>query len=173
MTDVLSWTKRDEAKACCEHSPGPVQNLEHVARLLHSGIAEPNYEPFRRSELYPTKRGFTNDCGDSDGTSIVRCGALTHADLRDRATKQAARKDGRYPCGALIASVEVLRRLRRPGQISQIAYLYDDPLSDELFHAVVRGCQEIPKAAQDEARILIKRAFSEHVPQATPVTNSI
>jgi len=64
MTNPESWTGRDEKKACCENSPGPVGDAEDLARLLLSRIDEPDHEPFKRSELFPPKKGsFTNRCG--------------------------------------------------------------------------------------------------------------
>lgn len=165
MIDADSWTRRSEADACCGHALGPVRDEEAIARLLHTGIAEPDHEPFKRKELFPQKSGFTNECGNADGCSVIRSDALTAEALRERSRAQAEQKPGRKPLGALLTSASKLRGLRRPTKLSQITYIYDDPLPDDDRHAVLRGCENIEKADQDEARVLIKSAFSHSIIQ--------
>ena len=128
-------------------------------------IAEADHEPFKRSELFPPgKGGFSNECGDADGSSVVRCASLTDADIREKAAAQARKRPGREQRGALVANVDHLRSIKLPEKPDeQVVFVYDDPLVSEHLHAVIRGCEALGRPDQDDLRNRIRAQFANVV----------
>jgi hypothetical protein len=152
----MYWTSWPEGDARCPGDHGPVDSGEAVARLLHSKL-----DPFRRSEIFrKLSDSFSNECGKSDGMSIVRSNTLSDDDLRERSQKQAALKPQRTAEGALVAKVGALRDIEvdgRPGE--QVVFIYDDPLPSEPLHAVLRGEEALDRPEQTFVRDKIRDAF--------------
>lgn len=173
MRRVGAWISRSEATACCPGGHGPVQGCERLARLLHTKIVEPDYDPLRRSDFFPpTKRPMSNECGSSDGCSVIRASGLSDEDVRKLAQAQAARREGREQKGALLAECAALRAIRLPNNDNQVVFVYDDPLGDEPRHAIIRCDDQLHRPDQDELRESIRAAFNEHVSESISLTDT-
>lgn len=162
----MGWTSRPDDEACCEGEHGPVQPVEDLARLLHTRIVEPDYDPLRRSELFPDpKKGFSNTCGNADGASVTRCSSLSDEEIRQRSRVQAARRPNREQRGALLGRAGELRAIEMPDcPNQQLVFIYDDPNASEPLHAVMRGKETLTRPDQDDLRERIRTALSRHVP---------
>jgi hypothetical protein len=161
----MYWTSWPEGDARCPGDHGPVGSAEAVARLLHSKLLQSTGGPFRRSEIFRKPSGsFSNECGKSDGMSVVRSNTLSDDDLRERSQKQAALRPQRTAEGALVAKVAALREIEvdgRPGE--QVVFIYDDPLPSEPLHAVLRGGEALDRPEQTFVRDKIRDAFCRAV----------
>jgi hypothetical protein len=161
----MYWTLWREDEARCPGDHGPVRSSEALARLLHSNLLRPRGDPFRRSEIF-RKLGetFSNECGKSDGMSVVRSDLLSDNELRERSQNQSALKPNRSAEGALVAQVDVLRRITvdgRPGE--QVVFIFDDPLPSEPLHAVLRGSENLDRPEQSSIRDKIRDSFNRIV----------
>jgi hypothetical protein len=154
----MTWTSHQDDQTRCKEPPGAVVAGEELARLLHTKNPQPHQDPLIRTDLQPKKAGISNMCGESDGLSVVRCGGMSDADIRTRAEGQVAGKNDRQQEGAMIALVDDLRSIRQPGSEEQIVFAYDDPLTDDDFHAVLR-VKQMPRPDFDEVRVLMADAF--------------
>ena len=157
---AITWTGRSDCVACCENSRGPVRDAEVIARLLHSKNLPPEFEPFRRAELFAGK-SFSNKCGDADGCSVIRCETYSPEQIQEKAEAQATLRSDREAKGALLAEVRELRNIAFSdlgGE--QIVYVYDDPTEYEEEHAVMRCNEKIPRANQDFVRVQVSKIFS-------------
>ena len=161
----MGWTSRSEESACCPGPHGAVARGEHIARLLHNKLTSPPGDPFLRSHIFPDmKKGFSNVCGEADGLSVVRSSTLSENDVRQRSAVFAQTKTGSAPDGAFVASVDELRAIEvdsRKGE--KIVFIYDDPLSTEHLHAVLRGLETLDRPEQSMARDRIRDAFSQKI----------
>lgn len=129
--------------------------------MLHATNAPPEYEPFKRADFIPPKKGDVSDtCGASHGCSITRLIDKADEEVCERAQRQAERVPGRLAEGAFIAKAVDVRAIRAPGTSDQAVFVYDDPNADDRGHAVLRASTAISKAAFDEVRILLHGAFS-------------
>lgn len=156
----MSWTGRDDRSQCCPSDLGAPKDREKLARLLHSKIVEPDFDPLRRSDFFPPKNGkFSNECGKSDGSSVVRTDGLSDDQIRQMAQAQAERRPGRTQQGALVATCRDLRKIRLDDAAHQQVFIYDDPLEDEPRHAVVRGDERLDRPDQDALREEIRETF--------------
>jgi hypothetical protein len=147
---------------CCPGECGAVKMNETVARLVIVR-PPPAFEPFRRSEIFPQKLAVTysNDCGDKDGCSVFRCDTLSDNQLVGMSDLHAQKKPGRKGKGAVKAHVDSLRSIKPlDDDVRQVVFVYDDPRVDEVLHAVIRGCEKVPKAEQSLVIEEIRRVFS-------------
>lgn len=164
MRLVGGWTSRQEADACCPGDHGAVDDAERLARLLHTRIIEPDYDPLRRSDFFPPRgRPASNECGNSDGCSVIRADCFSDQEIRELAKLQAERRENRSQKGALVANAGELRSIRLPNNDNQLVYVYDDPLVDQAMHAVIRGDDQLTRPDQDELREKIRDTFSGHI----------
>jgi hypothetical protein len=160
----MNWTDRPDGEACCPGLLGAVTEQESVARLLITRDPPPQgYEPIRRSELFPSPEGFSNECGDADGLSVDRCNGLSDDDLRTRSEAHACQQTGRRGNGAIIAGVADLRATILEGVNSdQAVFVYDDARSNNQEHSVVR-CVEVSRPRQTSLRDHVASRFSRTV----------
>ena len=137
-----------------------MRDKETLARLLHSKIEDPAYEPFTRSQL---TKGTSNNCGDADGCSLLRRDDLSDDEIRIRADKLANARPGREGRGAYVALAADLRAIRAQclGE-RQVVFVYDDPRPDEPGHAVMRVADDVGLDL-DEVRERIRAAFATRI----------
>lgn len=159
----MAWTDWEDDQPRCPGVHGPVGCAETVAKLLHTTIAPPEHSPFKRTEIFPDpKKEISNTCGESSGSSVIRCSSLTHDELRDRAQTQAARRPGRDQQGALVALVSELRTISVSEQSEQQVFVYDDANADEPLHAVIRGRAHIDRPTQSAILAAIQAIFAKY-----------
>lgn len=159
----MSWTARPDSEQCCGADPGPPADGESVVRLIHTRIEEPEYEPFSRNQLV-VLNGFSNACGDADGTSVTRMHDLSDADVCAMAERLAAIRPGREGRGGLVAAVGAIRAVRLPHlPDEQICFVYDDPKLDDKFHSVIRVRSDLERTEIDEARVRLRAAFQRRI----------
>lgn len=162
----MKWTDRPDSAACCPGKKGAVEDAEQVALYLHSKIDSPDTIPFERTKLTGEKLGrpISNDCGNADGVSVDRTIGLSDVELSLRAITQAERQPNRVSTGAKIAPVASLRGIRSEGNdTEQVVFVYDDPLSDNDAHAVIRLRQGFGRPEFIDIRRRIIDAFSRRV----------
>lgn len=164
------WTEHRDTDPRCPKPDGTegeaVADRELVARLLHSGNFEPDNRRFPRDDLFPRRdRPVSDECGRSDGVSVIRRDSLTDGQVRARAQEQASRRPGRSQMGAVVASASSLRAIRMPEDDQQQAvFVYDDPSRGDALHAVVRGKETLNRAEQNELRNMVAERFAMGVP---------
>lgn len=141
----------------CPDGLGAVRDEERVARLFVPQVPDQGYQPFIRKDLLPPKgRAASDVCGASDGASVDRRSTLSDDELRTRSARFATecnaerarrgKPPNRFAGGALVASVDRLRAIRRPvGKPEQIVLVYDDAMPENAEHAVVRLSEAVPE----------------------------
>ncbi|QIK77752.1 hypothetical protein G7077_01315 [Sphingomonas piscis] len=135
---------------------------EIVARLLHSGIAEPDFDPFLRKDFFPPQdREMSNVCGEADGVSVVRRLDYTDQDLQQKAVELAG--ENRTGEGALLARAADLRNIRLSLVPIQAIYIYDDPTDEESGHAILRGIESLDRPEQEELRLSVRLRFDQRI----------
>ena len=163
MSGDQGWTDRDDAAQCCPSLLGAVEDSEYLARLIHSTIEEPKGNPFKREEMFPPKGEFSNVCGESHGTSLVRRDGISDEELCDRASRQAERKPGRVGRGAFVAKSAELREIEHPDRPGEVAIrIYDDPMATDQHHCVLRA-SPVPRTLQSEIRNKVRALFNRHI----------
>jgi hypothetical protein len=157
----MNWNSRSDAVACCNDGYGAVCTGERIARLIHSGISKTPNDPFKRSDIFNSdNKEFSNECGNADGLSVVRCAVLTDAEIESRSNAQAARISGRVPMPTLFASVALLRSIEALGRKGdQVVFIYDDPRPDDRLHAILRGDRSLDRPDQLFIRDRIRDLF--------------
>ena len=149
----MTWTGREESVACCD-GLGPVQDNEAVCRILIKRTVEPLfYTWFARKDLFPDGV-FSNVCGTQDGLSVDRSSNLSDDEVSSRSAARAALGNNRMSNGGLQAEVSAIRAIARWDDPSNAFRIYDDPLQNNLQHAVIRGCENIPD--EDRASLMIE-----------------
>jgi hypothetical protein len=117
--------------------------------------------PIARKELFPdNEMAISNVCGDSDGLSVVRNIDLADGEILKRSAIQSAVRQNRTPRGASVASVFALRNIRTvDNPDKQVVFVYDDPKTDDPYHAVVRGEQCLDNPDRLYVRNLVLEQF--------------
>jgi hypothetical protein len=118
---------------------------------------------FSRKELFPPENGktFSNECGDSDGCSVLRATELTDAEIQARSELQAAVRPNRESDGAVLANAATLRDIEIEGRVGEkLVFIYDDPKKEDQLHAVLRGSQKLDRPEQTLLRDAIEAAFT-------------
>lgn len=156
----MGWTSRSEGIACCPGALGPLRDVETVARLIVGKVDEPDFEPIRRSELFPNGADFSNICGDSDGLSVARNSALSNEAVKIMSVAQANQRPGRNARGAIVANVQDLRDVRIQNLPLQLIFIYDDAKKSDTTHAVVRCLESIDRPSQEQIRIEVRECFN-------------
>lgn len=166
----IGWTSTSDGEVGCPDLPGAVGDDEEIARLLHDGNADRPKDRLRRDELFGDRRAtiVRNVCHDalgSGGASLIRRLDRSDDDLRQRSEAYARQKEGREPRGAIVGTAGAVRRIRsRIKPEVQVAFVYDDPTSNEAGHCVVR-CSTDFRTEGDYLRTEVLAALSRSVPQ--------
>lgn len=152
---MQGWTGSPDEEQCCPSELGAVRSDETLARLTHIRTKEPlGYNPFSRRDLFTADQTPNNECGHKDGCSVDRRDTLSDDLIRKRSEDFAARGNNRVGDGAYLLKVETLRHHRletMPDQ--QIFFVYDDPMPENVEHAVIRATNEV---ADEERGILLR-----------------
>ena len=149
--------------ARCPGPLGAVAAGEVVAKLLHTGNVDPKTKAFRQDDLFPPT-DFSNQCGQSTGSSVDRCGDLSDDQVLERSVQFAARRTKTPPpiaCGARVADVDALRTISIPEHEGQLVFVYDDPLEDNERHAIIRGRAGLPRPDRSRLRDEIVDRFAK------------
>lgn len=160
----MSWTERPDKEACCGEEPGAVRCEERVVKYLHSANLHPDTLAFTRRDLQADRIAEpSNDCGDSHGCSVDRVGDASDAELLEKSEAYARAKEGRAPCGGLVATVGALRRIPHQSAPEGAVRVYDDPRADNDAHAVMRVSRRLSRPEFNEVRRRIIQCFGYRV----------
>jgi hypothetical protein len=156
---MQGWTGSSDEEQCCPSALGAVGSGETLARRTLKRTSAPlTYAWFKREDFIPKNDGFSNDCGTKDGLSVDRRDTLTDEQIYQRSNEFARIGKNRVGDGAYLIKVETVRNVRKyntPNQ--QVLFVYDDPMIENLEHAVIRIAEDVP----DEERGILLDVLQE------------